>query len=278
MGELETRRASPWNDNFADAVTAPTQRGPYADGPWMRASVNCNGRPPSPVAGPLPAQPQITPQLAPLPTPALKVGGQLLASSCPEHPEEPATYFCATCECACICAECIVHGVHRGHDVLRVGKAHEALRARAGTLLDEALALEDEFAVVTDKLTWRRKEIERAAARGRASVRSAFARVRAQLADRETELLDSLDTYERDTLQRLEKGTADHDYRLGELSKLQESLRSRCRSGDAVEALNAYANAKLVIDALRSSFRHDEISIAGPPDEFIGLAGSARAE
>merc|ERR1712232_311368 len=188
------------------------------------------------------------------------------------------TYFCATCECACICAECIVHGAHRGHDVLRVGKAHEALRARAGTLLDEALALEDEFATVTDKFAWRRKEIERAAARGRASVRSAFARVRAQLADREAELLESLDTYERDTMVRMEKGNSDHDQRLGELSKLQESLRSRCRSGDAVEALNAYANAKLVIESLRSSFRHDEISIAGPPDEFIGLAGSARAE
>merc|ERR1712232_1359003 len=188
------------------------------------------------------------------------------------------TYFCATCECACICAECIVHGAHRGHDVLRVGKAHEALRARAGTLLDEALALEDEFAVVTDKLTWRRKEIERAAARGRASVRSAFARVRAQLADRETELLDSLDTYERDTMQRLEKGAGDHEQRLGELRKLQESLRARCRSGDAVEALNAYASAKSAIESLRETFRREEVSIAGPPEEFIGLAGSARAE
>merc|ERR1719163_2498067 len=155
--------------------------------------------------------------------------------TCAEHPGEPCVYFCATCECACVCADCVVSGPHQGHDVMKVGRAHEALKARAGALMDEALALEDDFAVVQDKLTWRRKDVERAAARGRASVRSAFARVRAQLADREAELLESLDSYERDTLQRLEKGTSDHDHRLGELRRLQESLRARCRSGDAVE-------------------------------------------
>lgn len=152
------------------------------------------------------------------------------------------------------------------------------MRARAGALLDEALALEDDFAVVTDKLAWRRKDIERAAARGRASVRSAFARVRAQLADRESELLESLDTYESDSLKRLERGTSDHEVRLGELRRLQESLRARCRDGDPVPALNAYAAAKAAIVSLRESFRQDEMSTAAAPEEFIGLAGSARAE
>eukprot|EP00928_Gymnodinium_smaydae_P088933 TRINITY_DN72969_c0_g1_i1.p1 TRINITY_DN72969_c0_g1~~TRINITY_DN72969_c0_g1_i1.p1 ORF type:complete len:549 (+),score=33.07 TRINITY_DN72969_c0_g1_i1:51-1697(+) len=200
------------------------------------------------------------------------------SSNCSEHPDEPATYFCVTCECTCICAECIVHGPHRGHEVMRVGRAFEALRARAGALLDEAQALEDDFAVVTDKLAWRRKDIERAAARGRASVRSAFARVRAQLADRETELLESLDAYEGDSLSRLERGTHDHDIRLSELSRLQESLRSRCRSGDAVDALNTYAAAKASISALREGFNQEEHSVIGSPADFINLAGSAKAE
>merc|ERR1719172_320991 len=120
--------------------------------------------------------------------------------SCPEHPGEVPSYFCATCESLCVCADCVVAGKHQGHDVMKIGRAHEALRARTGALLDEALALEDDFAVVQDKLSWRRKDVERAAARGRASVRSAFARVCAQLADREAELLESLDSYEGSSL------------------------------------------------------------------------------
>eukprot|EP00971_Amphidinium_carterae_P282362 5605691-Amphidinium_carterae.1 len=64
---------------------------------------------------------------------------------CLEHPDEPATYFCTTCECPCICAECVVHGRHRECEVVKATRAHEALRARAGALLDEASSLEDEL-------------------------------------------------------------------------------------------------------------------------------------
>eukprot|EP00933_Yihiella_yeosuensis_P025726 TRINITY_DN19960_c0_g1_i1.p1 TRINITY_DN19960_c0_g1~~TRINITY_DN19960_c0_g1_i1.p1 ORF type:complete len:548 (-),score=91.64 TRINITY_DN19960_c0_g1_i1:37-1680(-) len=200
---------------------------------------------------------------------------------CPEHPDEPATYFCATCECACICAECVIqkNGRHRNCEVLRVGRAHEVLRSRAGALLDEAVSLEDDFAMVGDRLSWRRKDIERAAARGRASVRSAFSRVRAQLNEREAELLESLDAYESDSLNTLDLGGTEHSSRLNELRRLQDNLRSRCRnSGDAVEALNTYSAAKSAIASLREAFRQEEFNSAGPPEEFVGLAGSARAE
>jgi len=162
--------------------------------------------------------------------------------------------------------------------VLNVRRAHEALRARADSLLDEALALEDDFAIASDRLAWRHKDVERATARGRASVRGAFARVRAQLADREAELLESLDTYERDTIGRIDNGSSSQDARLEELRNLQDTLRARCRSGDAVEALNAYANAKQAILVLRQGFNQEEMGTAGAPDEFVGLAGSARAE
>jgi len=190
-------------------------------------------------------------------------------------------YFCATCECACICAECVVqrNGRHREHEVMRATRAHEALRVRAGALMDEAVALEDDFAMVADRLAWRRKDVERAAARGRASVRSAFARVRAQLTDRESELLESLDLYETSSLSKLDHGTSEHESHLRELKQLQEGLRTRCRSGgDAVEALNTYAAAKATITALREAFRKDDFNATGPPDEFVNLAGSARAE
>jgi len=202
----------------------------------------------------------------------------MICATCPEHPDEIPLYFCATCECQCVCAECVVHGRHQGHEVMKVNRAHEALRARAGTLLDEALALEDDFAVVQDKMNWRRKDVERAAARGRASVRSAFARVRAQLADREAELLESLDSYEHGTLSRLDSNSNDHDRRLCELQQLRDTLRANCRTGEAVQALNAYASAKAAMASLRDNFRAEELSAAGPPDEFVGLAGSARAE
>eukprot|EP00913_Durusdinium_trenchii_P000757 g707.t1 len=61
-------------------------------------------------------------------------------------------------------------------------------------------------------------------------------------------------------------------------SFVQENLRARCRNdGDAVEALNTYSAAKAAIASWREAFRQEEFN-AAPPDEFVGLAGSARAE
>ncbi|CAE7457348.1 ribBA [Symbiodinium natans] len=232
-----------------------------------------------------PVQWQRTPEPVVVEEPSRPSGRTVHIYRCPEHPEEPATYFCATCECPCICAECVIqkNGRHRDHEVLRVGRAHEVLKSRAGALLDEAIALEDDFSMVGDRLAWRRKDIERAAARGRASVRSAFARVRAQLNEREAELLEpparSLDAYESGSLSSLDTGHAEYGSRLSELRKLQENLRSRCRNdGDAVEALNTFSAAKAAITSLREAFRQEEYNAASPPDEFVGLAGSARAE
>jgi len=200
---------------------------------------------------------------------------------CPDHPEEQATYFCATCECFCICAECVVqkNGRHHDHEVLRVGHAHEKLRAGAGALLDEAVALEDEFEKVADGLMWQRKDVERAASRGRATIRCAFERARAQLNDREAKLMESLDLYESESLGKLDSGFTEHATRLEELRRLQENLRTRCRNGgDAVEALNTYASAKRAIATLSMAFRKEDPGLAEPPDEFAALVGTARAE
>jgi len=42
---------------------------------------------------------------------------------CREHPDENLNYYCFDCNCECICCECIVHGVHRDHNVANITKA-----------------------------------------------------------------------------------------------------------------------------------------------------------
>jgi hypothetical protein len=45
------------------------------------------------------------------------------ASPCPSHPEEYVSYFCFSCLCPAVCAECVIHGEHQGHDVQTIRKA-----------------------------------------------------------------------------------------------------------------------------------------------------------
>jgi hypothetical protein len=42
---------------------------------------------------------------------------------CKDHAEEEVSYFCMTCETACVCTECVVHGPHKTHDVQNIRKA-----------------------------------------------------------------------------------------------------------------------------------------------------------
>lgn len=50
-------------------------------------------------------------------------GVQGVSSLCPSHPDEPLQYFCLDCESKCVCAECVIHGMHKGHECLSVKKA-----------------------------------------------------------------------------------------------------------------------------------------------------------
>ena len=45
---------------------------------------------------------------------------------CKEHNEE-VTYFCFECMNKCLCAECVVHGVHKNHDVMSIKKAYPVI-------------------------------------------------------------------------------------------------------------------------------------------------------
>jgi hypothetical protein len=48
---------------------------------------------------------------------------------CKEHNEE-VTYFCFDCMNKCICTECVVHGLHKNHDVLHIKKAYPVIIER----------------------------------------------------------------------------------------------------------------------------------------------------
>ena len=52
---------------------------------------------------------------------------------CREH-GEPISYLCLDCMSKCICSECIVHGIHRNHDVLNIKKAYPCIKVGQAVL------------------------------------------------------------------------------------------------------------------------------------------------
>jgi len=50
--------------------------------------------------------------------------------SCAEHADEYCSYFCFSCVSDCICPECIIHGVHKDHEVKTVKKAYPIIKEK----------------------------------------------------------------------------------------------------------------------------------------------------
>jgi len=47
-----------------------------------------------------------------------------MREACQDHPEEEVSYFCFDCKTNPICSECVIHGSHKGHNVLLLKKAY----------------------------------------------------------------------------------------------------------------------------------------------------------
>lgn len=65
--------------------------------------------------------------------------------ACREHPEEEVNYFCFDCQTSApVCSECVIHGIHKGHNVATLKKAYpqivgkvEELQLSLGSRVDE---------------------------------------------------------------------------------------------------------------------------------------------
>merc|ERR1712217_524139 len=78
---------------------------------------------------------------------------------CPAHPEEPLQYFCLRCQTECICAECVLNGSHRGHDVLNVREAMRGLPERVVALASSVRERAEEFAKLAERAGEGRRDI-----------------------------------------------------------------------------------------------------------------------
>ncbi|KRX06085.1 hypothetical protein PPERSA_09697 [Pseudocohnilembus persalinus] len=47
---------------------------------------------------------------------------------CQEHEDEELSYFCFDCKSNCICAECVIHGTHKNHNVKTLKKAFPEIK------------------------------------------------------------------------------------------------------------------------------------------------------
>jgi len=140
-----------------------------------------------------------------------------------------------------------VHGVHKGHDVLNVNKAHQQLTGKISEALATSQARLDEFAADSQTLERLRQDLQQTVGSGRRKLREALEQLSATLAKKEAELLAASQTWERATDEAVEKVANPAKQRAHELQELQGMFRNCSDTSNELEgvrSLNVYAAAR----------------------------------
>jgi hypothetical protein len=172
---------------------------------------------------------------------------------CPLHPEEFVQFFCKDCNvqneqkvqfCECICAECAVHGEHKGHDVMNVRQAYKEMSGR----ISDALIRAQERTEAQQKAMLRaqedRREVELVIEQGKQAIHNEFEKLRAALSEKEVQLMQAAEATERQAAEQLRSKTLDADVHAQTLQECQDQLKTLDTRGDEVRALNTYAKIR----------------------------------
>jgi len=176
--------------------------------------------------------------------------------ACSVHPSEPLQFFCLRCECACICAECALHGDHAGHEVLNIRAALVQLPERRKQLQSQASARSTEVQAIIDEAQAGRRHLTELSGRVRQGLRDQCDKLRRSL--RQEAMIAGLEDAANQVMSRLEH----RDESITAIRLAHAQLLAHHRSGDAVQALTSYAKLRSVL-------------AAAPPSQTEAIASEA---
>jgi len=193
--------------------------------------------------------------VAPEPTPSSsapspRVDRRPAPGRCSKHPEESAQFFCMDCDDECVCAECAVDAAHRGREVMAVRKAYQTLSPHLDKTLEGLQARADDHTKMRREADALKTDLNAVIGTGKQNIQESFRKLRATIAQKETELLAGIDACETSTAQALASRMQPASTQATALQELQAVLRQIDPRGEEVKALNAFAAAKVAVEDL----------------------------
>ncbi|CAD7965085.1 unnamed protein product [Amoebophrya sp. A120] len=189
--------------------------------------------------------------------PPNSTGIHTVTTFCPAHPEEPVSYFCLDCECKCVCSECVIHGMHKGHEVLSVKKAYPLLQSKVQSLSGELRERVNELNGIAQSWDRKQREMYNTQEQMKLKVAEQFSEIRKTLALKEQEMKRMLGEGVRDGVALAETKMSEIREQVEQLREAQTTMQHNTATPqnassmqNSVEALNWYAEARLQLNQL----------------------------
>ena len=158
---------------------------------------------------------------------------------CVEH-GEPITYLCFDCLSKCICAECVVHGVHKNHEVMNIKKAYPLIYEKTEDLLSSVENKIKDLNNMNITIDNRKTELTNHNEKCKRDIAVAFEEIRMKLNKKEKDILDKADSILKDNLNELNTYSRLLQSKIISLNKTIETIQAYLMRKNELTLINFY--------------------------------------
>ena len=162
---------------------------------------------------------------------------------CRDH-GEPISYLCLDCMSRCICSECIVHGIHRNHDVLNIKKAYPLILGKTQDLHRIIGNKINELNNEKRNIDQKKSDIGTINLRCKNEIKNAFQVIRIRLNEKEKEIMEKMESTLKDNLNELNTYIHVIQGKITTLNKRIDSLNAHLMRKDELTLINYYCDNK----------------------------------
>ena len=162
---------------------------------------------------------------------------------CQQH-NEPITYLCLDCMSKCICTECVVHGVHRNHEVLNIKKAYPLIYNKTQEISSTICSRIKELNLTQKNIEQKKREINNLNSKCKIDIRQAFDELRNLLNKKEKEIINKTENTLNDNFNELNTYNQIINSKIILLNRLNETVNAYLMRKDELNLINFYTENK----------------------------------
>ena len=186
---------------------------------------------------------------------------------CNEH-GELLNYLCLDCMSNCVCSECVVHGLHRNHEVLNVKKAYPLIYNKLQDLSKYVAGQIKEVSLKNETIIKKKNFVDSLIDRYKNEIHNTFEQIRVRLDNKEKELINSTTNILQKNINELNNYNNLIQKNMTTLGSLIEQINNIIKTKNEINTINYYCENK---DIILSKAQLNELSNLNDTNTFTNI-------
>ena len=167
-------------------------------------------------------------------------------STCKEH-GELLNYLCLDCMSNCVCSECVVHGLHRNHEVLNIKKAYPLIYNKLQDLSKYVNSQIKEVSLKNETIAKRKNFINSLIDRYKNEIHNTFEQIRIRLDNKEKEIINTTTNILHKNINELNNYNNLIQKSMATLGNLIDQINNIINTKNEIKTINYFCENKDII-------------------------------